>query len=42
MTNSILNNLEDYPFCIECCKQVKSLVKKYKDGFIDIIQCVSI
>ena len=36
----MLNNLEETCYCIECSKPVRSLIKKYKDGFIDLIQCV--
>ena len=37
----LLNNLEDNCVCTECSKPVKSLIKTYKDGFIDLIQCVN-
>lgn len=42
MKNSILDNLEENGYCIECSNKVKNLYKKYKDGFIDLVQCVSI
>ncbi len=29
------------PICIECSNKIDSLYKVYKDGFIDIVQCVS-